>query len=336
MKMFKLSADCFLVRGKMRSAVYDTTRSDIHLFPQDIYNFLQKKIYSESEIYSLLSKDEEIDYRKYLFDNEIIHEFNPRKDNFTEVDLNYYSNGVLQSSIIIINKDLNEIEKLLWVFNIIENLGCKHVLLIFSNHFINKEILDIVNKISDFCYNSLINTIEVAIHGDLNFIENFTQINKQNKRFCHLIKYSYSSRNNELINEILVSYTKKNLCIFDNQSYIQPSDIDINLNTFIEAQKYNIFYNRKIFIFSNQKVYGDLSKTIYISNVELLSEQILKENIPLQNLWNTCKDEINECKNCEFRYACPDDRIPVKINNQYTHLNSCNYNPITSEWKEYY
>lgn len=40
------------------------------------------------------------------------------------------------------------------------------------------------------------------------------------------------------------------------------------------------------------------------------------------------------CKDCEFRYMCPDNRIPLKKdNNTYYHDNSCNYDPYSNIWQ---
>lgn len=52
------------------------------------------------------------------------------------------------------------------------------------------------------------------------------------------------------------------------------------------------------------------------------------------NLWNITKDQIEVCKNCEFRYICPDNRIPLKRKeNDYYHQTDCNYDPYKNKWK---
>lgn len=40
-----------------------------------------------------------------------------------------------------------------------------------------------------------------------------------------------------------------------------------------------------------------------------------------------------QIKECEFRYACPDNRIPEKMNEIFIHKTKCNYDPLSVEWK---
>lgn len=53
-----------------------------------------------------------------------------------------------------------------------------------------------------------------------------------------------------------------------------------------------------------------------------------------QELWKVTKAHIKECRNCEFRPVCPDNRIPKKTGeSEYEHITTCQYNPHTNAWK---
>lgn len=57
--------------------------------------------------------------------------------------------------------------------------------------------------------------------------------------------------------------------------------------------------------------------------------------------WNLTKDQIEVCKDCEFRYICTDCRAYT----ERSHTNKegldiskplkCGYNPYTGEWEEW-
>ena len=56
--------------------------------------------------------------------------------------------------------------------------------------------------------------------------------------------------------------------------------------------------------------------------------------------WNVTKDQIEVCKDCEFRHICTDCRAYT----ERTHFNGdidlskplkCGYNPYTNEWAEW-
>ena len=51
-----------------------------------------------------------------------------------------------------------------------------------------------------------------------------------------------------------------------------------------------------------------------------------------KKLWFIKKDDIEICKDCEFRYNCTDCRAFTIENNVYSKPLKCNYNPYTNEW----
>lgn len=51
--------------------------------------------------------------------------------------------------------------------------------------------------------------------------------------------------------------------------------------------------------------------------------------------WNVTKDQIEVCKDCEFRYICTDCRAYTEHpENMYAKPLKCGYNPYTCEWEE--
>lgn len=67
-------------------------------------------------------------------------------------------------------------------------------------------------------------------------------------------------------------------------------------------------------------------------NIKRYSINCILEKYLIPEFWSLSKDYIDECKDCEFRYACKDCRpISIKDNNKYAKGNNCNYNPYTSE-----
>ena len=108
----------------------------------------------------------------------------------------------------------------------------------------------------------------------------------------------------------------------------------LNQKAYIEALSHNLFFNRKIHIdnqdnvkhyFNEKKIYGNIQRNHI--------KKVITSN-KFQELWNITKDQIDVCRDCEFRYICPDNRIPIKKNNFYQHETACNYNPQTTIWKQ--
>ena len=65
-----------------------------------------------------------------------------------------------------------------------------------------------------------------------------------------------------------------------------------------------------------------------------LSEALNKNNF--KKYWNITKDQIEICKDCEFRHICTDCRAYIEEpDNQYSKPLKCGYNPYTNEWSEW-
>ena len=53
-----------------------------------------------------------------------------------------------------------------------------------------------------------------------------------------------------------------------------------------------------------------------------------------KDLWNIKKDDIDVCKDCEFRHICTDCRAFIKDENDiYSQPAKCGYNPYIAKWE---
>lgn len=80
-------------------------------------------------------------------------------------------------------------------------------------------------------------------------------------------------------------------------------------------------------IFARNHIVGDLSKEM------ALEEVIFGE--ALQKLWKITKDDVEVCKDCEYRYVCSDCRPIAEstFGNLYAKNPRCGYNPYLGEWR---
>jgi hypothetical protein len=54
-----------------------------------------------------------------------------------------------------------------------------------------------------------------------------------------------------------------------------------------------------------------------------------------KKLWQITKNQIDVCKDCEYRYMCTDCRCFIKDpQNIYSQPSKCNYNPYVAKWKD--
>lgn len=78
-------------------------------------------------------------------------------------------------------------------------------------------------------------------------------------------------------------------------------------------------------IFSRNDIVGNIKA----DNEDYLKNEIIKK-------WSITKDNIEVCKDCEYRYCCHDCR-PLAIGiygNMFSKYPRCCYNPYTGIWEE--
>jgi SPASM domain peptide maturase of grasp-with-spasm system len=117
----------------------------------------------------------------------------------------------------------------------------------------------------------------------------------------------------------------------DNNS---SSHFNVSVQLYTEAQNHNSYFNRKIAIDTNGNIKNCSASENIHGNVKTDKIDSIIESSAFQKLWFVKKDEIEICKDCEFRYMCIDSRIPIK--NQegvWYHEKECNYNPYIAKWK---
>lgn len=122
--------------------------------------------------------------------------------------------------------------------------------------------------------------------------------------------------------------------ISDNDcGVISPYYFRINISLYTESQNHNTCLNRKLCIDAEGNMKNCISMNRSFGNIKetTLLEAIEKEKF--KDLWFITKDQIDVCKDCEFRYMCTDCRCFIKDpENIYSQPTKCTYNPYIAKW----
>ncbi|MFO0322315.1 MAG: SPASM domain-containing protein [Bacteroidota bacterium] len=138
------------------------------------------------------------------------------------------------------------------------------------------------------------------------------------------------SENTQLYN---VYFSTTNLNNASHCGVINSNYFSVNIDTFMESNLFNSCLNKKIGIDENGEIKNcPTMKNSYgnIMNTDL--KQVL-DNASFKELFDVKKDEINDCKVCEFRYICTDCRASfIRQIDKFDKPEKCNYNPHTATW----
>lgn len=331
MEYFKIFNSCKIVKGASQALIYDLDRVDNSSpIPLDLFEILSEhKDKSVSQIKSFYNNqyDSTIDdYFRFLEEREFIFYCSEiEKESFPEREFDWNKPNKITNSIIDFDRTISISEYLPFIKDLSSN-DCQVVEI---RSFVKLSLHDIRAFLKHFEYTSIL-TVEILTM--FNDKINNSDIVDLLDEFPRVKKVSFYASNFSEANGVINYSTKKIVPDLDCGN-IDSKYFSINLNTFSEAQKHNTCLNCKVSLNKNgqikncpsmDKSFGDF-RSISIHSV--LEKKEIKEN------WNISKDEVEICRDCEYRYACTDCRAFTDENNKYSRPSRCNYNPYQGLWK---
>ncbi len=323
---FKLFANCIPVKGYTQSLIYDLPASRYEYIPNILFEILKA---SESKSIEKLKQyynneyDRGIDsYFNYLISKELGFytsepELYPRMDLFWETPFDI-TNCILHDNLDLLLKLKFSIE--------VDDLT------IILSHLNEKTVNDLkrIDKIIKHQSLQLFIKYDERIYDDIKKLNSIGVI-------AQIIIFN-ASETRELNTENVTALLIKEDLDLSSNCNVNPSYFSCNIPHFTEAQTYNTYFNRKLYIDPK----GNLKNApnsfeSFGSILDLASSQKLFDilNAPgFTRLHKVGKDRIETCKDCEYRYMCVDNRAPVqKDEGMWYNLGDCNYNPFTGLWK---
>jgi len=335
---FKLFASCIPVRGYKRAIIYDIQRNKSETIPISLYRLLNKGINTKIEkILSIYGKENKkiiIDYFSWLIKNEYGFFCNNLVEAkcFPQLSIKWDMPHVFTNAIIEIdNKQELDCIK---IFSKVLKFGIPHVQIIIRKSISKVDLLSIAN----FFDRTRIKTIDIIASYSVTGINisEILHICKLQLRFNIIILYNapFNKQYEDIKGLTNVFFTKKTLQDEQWCGNISNAFFSINKELFTESQHYNTCLNRKICIDANGEIKNCPAMSHSFGNIKdtTLEEALNKPGF--KDLWGIRKDDIDVCKDCEFRYMCTDCRAFIKDpKNIYSQPAKCPYNPYIAKWE---
>lgn len=335
-------ADCYPVKGFKRSMICDITQKKAHFIPTSYFNLLQEcRKYKIGELYNMLdSASDRREFRKfldYLFKNNLA-ELVDDITLFPLLNNEWHHPSQITNAIIDIDRK-NKAISYNSIFEQLDELNCHHIQI---RAFTGMSITEI-KKILSFTRGKKFRSIQFlikydpVISGDQfeAIIAGFPVID---------IIVVHSSPHDKLVAPVKGEYTSFGRIMYVAQC-IDSCDscgvININSLTmpdikgFMENKLFNGCLNRKISIDTNGDIKNCPSMTRSYGNIgsRTLKDVVHKE-AGFKKLWEINKDQVETCKDCEYRYMCTDCRAYIQNPaDMYSKPAKCKYNPYLAEWE---
>jgi len=332
-KYFIPFACCIPVKGFKRSIICDLQRNSFKFIPNDLYSILLKtrttpieEIISE---YDFVDHETINDYFEFLIDNEFGF-WTDSPEKFPPMALTYDSPGLINNSIIDFDHQSNHpVEE---IITELEYLGCKDVQLRFFDTY----SVDKLDSILRLFEGTRIKSIDVYIKYPNEHLEELLSITELCNRINTLV--IHSGPESKVISQGFQNMGKVLMTtqIIDSESHcgiISPIHFSINLEAFTEAVNHNSCLNKKISIDKNGEIRNCPSMLNSYGNIAHMSLTSTLENPDFHDIFNVTKDNVLECKDCEFRYICTDCRAYLKdTTDKLSKPAKCTYNPYEGVW----
>lgn len=344
MKYVKLFANCLIVFGAKNALICDLQKNESELIPIEIGKVLQSlnsKISIEDILLNYNSDDIVVitDYINYVIEKGYGFYCESEDFNlFPNLNTKYETPYKITNAIIERNsKNINEIGHIL---EELENLNCQYISIVFYHELSKENFNDIFNQF----YNRKLKSFDIVSKWSEHITKNFFKSIPDNIQLSHLSFFGMPAELNDYKIggfNFSIFFSTENVKNFSHCGKVNIQSFNTNLPKVLEAVNFNSCLYKKISIDINGNIKNCPALPESFGNLESSTLEQALENTNLKKYWNLNKDEINICKDCEFRYICTDCRAYTEL----THLNEkgldiskplkCGYNPYSGKWEEW-
>lgn len=331
--VFRLYACCIPVRGAARSTICDLQNERYFIIPNALFEILtDHRDQSRQEIEDLYGNDfgDIINgYFSFLIEHDLGF-WCDEPDLFPILDLTWERPEPVTNAIIDI--DENSDHNFHNIFTQLSELRCKAVQI----RFYCSANTDLIQGLLLAASKSTIRSIELMIKYDLSWSKDAAlHLCDQHPRISALYFHSALEDHVEYSNNgIPLLYFCNTIDSPKCCGEINAGSFAPTILCFAESQKYNSCLNRKISVDAAGEIKNCPSQLKSYGNIRHTRLQSALESDGFKSLWSISKDQVEVCRDCEFRYICTDCRALITDHqNIYSKPLKCTYNPYTAQWE---
>lgn len=333
---FKLFACCIPVKGFSRSLMCDIQRNQYIEIPNSLYDILSSPVLcTMAELIERYGDEETL--REY-FDFLIEHDFGfwtPNPELFPPLDLTWEHPSIITNAIIDVNKNSNhDFEAIL---RQLDDLGCNDLQI----RFFDPVAPDKLQQLLRHAATGRLAGISLILPHQEAFTEQWLSVFCENHprvyemvfhaANCESSKTLFSKKSRRYQTNVI--YTPQVIDSATHCGMIAPYYFTLGANAFIESQSYNSCLNRKVGIDVAGNIKNCPSMDESYGNIHEISVQSAITKKGFKDLWEINKDQIEVCKDCEFRHICTDCRAFItKPHDRFSKPSKCGYDPYTATW----
>jgi SPASM domain peptide maturase of grasp-with-spasm system len=332
--IFMLYANCIPVKGARRSTICDLQNQRIHLIPNDLFDILTKfKALSASEIKRHFAPQDGkiIDDYFDLLVKQGYGRWCEEPELFPELDLSWRRPETITNAIIdVTNSSDHDYQE---ICSQLDELGCQAIQVRAYDPLSFEQLETIVLAAESGRLRHL--ELIIGFQPELT-IDSLVEFCRRHQVISRVIVHSSPHRSLAMAGSLPISI------VFDPHSVTQdscgeiaPGYFSVSLQHFTEALRFNTCLNRKISVAADGEIRHCPSMEDSLGNIRHTSLASVVNDPRLVKISQITKDQVEGCRDCEFRYVCTDCRAYTRESgNLYSKPAKCTYDPYTATWRK--
>jgi SPASM domain peptide maturase of grasp-with-spasm system len=331
--VFRLFACCLPVRGAVRSTICDLQRGEYHFIPNVLYEILTKHRDATLEQLKAIVDPEEHEildqYFAFLEEKEL-GLWTSEPSSFPELNLHWEVPSIITNAIIDVDRESShDWENLLGQLG---DLGCQAL------------------QVRVFCEWPLATVdaaLEPTLQGPLRSIdillkwtpehepERLRAFIQKHRRVQQVTVFSAPENHAEraFVDCANLVYATQTIDSHDHCGQVLPGYFTTGTRFFLESLRFNNCLNRKLSIDARGEIRNCPSMPASFGNARTTRLHAAVMDETFREFWEVNKDQVEVCRDCEFRYVCPDCRAWVRTSGErFAKPSKCSYDPYTATW----
>lgn len=330
---FSLFASCIIVKGKASSLIYDVERMEFYDLSNDFVELLSMAEHHDMDAIKAQyghEQDELIDGFFAQFVETEIGFFTTEPERFPKIDFTWESPCFVTNAILELDDASDfDVED---VVNQLSDLACRAVQIRFL-HDVSEDELRYKLSLFD---NSRIQQIDVLMPyrepANQNLLYDLAGTHPRVNRFL-----LYAAPKDEIISHDHQALDKVIICLAkdlrtDAAEVINPNRFSTNIDIFSEARAYNLALNRKVCINRTGDIKNYIGHRKSFGNVKTDALRPVLTDAAFREKWYITNDEIEVCRDCQYRYACVNNSDIETRDGKYYKTDRCAFHPETNTW----
>ncbi|HEX6746216.1 MAG TPA: grasp-with-spasm system SPASM domain peptide maturase [Longimicrobium sp.] len=332
-RVFRLFACCVPVRGARRSTICDLQRERYDLIPNGLYDILQhytdhtlEEIRADFPAQAHATLDE---YFAFLVKQEYGF-WCDDPDAFPALDLSWERPERVTNAII----DVDERSRHDWgsLLRQLDGLGCQALQLRFFRPVSVSEMDAVLAHTSS----GRLRSVELLLPHDAGWTDRALEdLCLRHQRVMGVTVHSAPETRTERVGglDTPIFHREERVDSHAHCGAVAPEWFSPSLEGFAEATRFNSCLNRKLSIDAAGEIRNCPSLPRSFGNAAHTRLDEALEHPAFRELWAITKDQVETCRDCEFRYVCTDCRAWVRDPaDRLSKPSGCSYDPYAARW----